>query len=42
MANSKIEITFVEIPVINEYLKFNVNGVTLIETWKTARTTNLR
>ena len=40
MANSKIEITFVEIPVINEYLKFNVNGVTLIETWKTARTTN--
>ena len=41
MANSKIEITFdAGAPTLNEYLKFDVNGVTLLETWKTVRTTN--
>jgi hypothetical protein len=40
MANSKIEITFNRVPAINEYIKFNVNGVEKIETFKTARTTS--
>lgn len=40
MANSKIEITFNRIPAVNEYVKFKVNGVEKIETFKTSRTTN--
>jgi hypothetical protein len=40
MANSKIEITFNRIPAVNEYVKFKVNGVEYIETFKTSRTTN--
>ena len=40
MANSKIEISFNRIPAVNEYIKFKVNGVEYIETFKTSRTTN--
>jgi len=40
MANSKIEITFVGIQVLNTSISFKVNGVELIETFKSARTTN--
>jgi len=40
MANSKIEITFVEFPNVDDLIKFEVNGVELIETFKTIRTTN--
>jgi hypothetical protein len=40
MANSKIEITFVEFPNDDEFISFEVNGVELIETWRPVRTTN--
>jgi hypothetical protein len=40
MANSKIEITFVDFPDVDDLIKFEVNGVELIETFKTVRTTN--
>ena len=40
MANSKIEITFVDFPDVDDLIKFEVNGVELIETFKTIRTTN--
>ena len=40
MANSKIEITLISIPSLNQYIKFKVNGVQTTETYKVARTTN--
>jgi len=40
MANSKIVLQFGDIPNVDEYIKFQVNGVELIETFKTVRTTN--
>jgi len=39
MANSKIVITNFGGTDLNEYISFEVNGVELIETWKTVRTT---
>ena len=40
MANSKIEITFLEFPDVDDLIKFEVNGIELIETFKSIRTTN--
>ena len=40
MANSKIEITFLATQIINTSISFKANGVELIETFKTVRTTN--
>ena len=40
MANSKIVITNFGGTDLNEYISIEVNGVVLIETWKTVRTTN--
>lgn len=40
MANSKIEITFVGVQIVESSISFNSNGVELIETFKTTRTTN--
>ena len=40
MANSKIEITFTGDVNINDYVKFKINGVEVIETFKASRTTN--
>lgn len=40
MANSKIEITFDSIQIIDTSISFKANGVELIETFKTTRTTN--
>jgi len=40
MANSKIEITFLATQIIDTSISFKANGVMLIETFKTVRTTN--
>lgn len=40
MANSKIEITFDGVQVVDTSISFKANGVELIETFKTVRTTN--
>lgn len=40
MANSKIQIDFDTPPVVNDTISFKANGVELIETFKTVRTTN--
>jgi len=40
MANSKIVLTFIEVPSVGNVIKFESNGVELIETFKTVRTTN--
>lgn len=40
MANSKIVLTFIEVPSVGNFIKFESNGVELIETFKTVRTTN--
>ena len=40
MANSKIEITFDGVQIVDTSISFKANGVELIETFKTTRTTN--